>query len=152
MSKSTWLPGPLARLFGLEARSSASLVVDLQSNEGLSLLKSRLLALKDGEPFEGVKQRDGNNFPYLKGWTLRRRVPTALSGQHILVFFNGFVERAVVWVEPNGQPLLVPPSPNPEEEEEAEENAIDIVGEQFLAASFESDGKIYICRHMNSAW
>jgi hypothetical protein len=152
MRKSTWLPDSLARLFGLKAQSSSSLVVDLQSNEGLSLLKSRLLSLKEGESFEGVKQRDGNNFPYLKGWAFRRRVAAALSGQHILVFFNGSIERAVVWVEPDGDPLSVPSSPDPDKEEAAEENAIDLVGEQFLAASFEDDGKIYICRYMNPAW
>lgn len=128
------------------------MIVDLNDEAGLSLLKSRLRSLDNGESFEGVKQRDGNNFAYLRGWAFRRSATTALPGQHIFVFHNGFVERAVLWVDPGGQPLAVPPSVNPSADSESVENAIDLVGERFMPPFFKDDGRIYICRHMNPTW
>jgi hypothetical protein len=128
------------------------MVVDLGTEAGLNSLKARLLALAPEEAFEGVKQRDGNNFPYLKGWLYRRRVGTALPGQEILVFFNGHIERAVVWLEPGAPALAVPPAPNQTQNDPATENAIDLIGEEYLEAVFRDDGKVYICRHMSPAW
>ena len=146
------LPKAIARILRKEPTLRPSMFVDLQSEEGIRLLKTRLQDLQPSEQFEGVKQVNGNNYPYLKGWIFRRRVGSALPGQIVLIFFNGFIERAVVWLESGAPALRVPSAPAATQPDPAIENAIDLEGEQYFEPDFKGDGKIYTCRYMDPAW
>lgn len=51
--------------------------------------------------------RQPNNFVLMRDWEYRRKAALK-NGQHVLVFFNGYSEKAVAWVEPGGLPIMVP--------------------------------------------
>src|SRR5262245_24823449 len=101
-----WITTAIRRLLRKQHRSSPSLHVDTNNPADVARLKDRLLALKAGEIFEGVvpasfltRRSMPLGFPFMKGWSLRRQVVAAAPGQKILILFNGYAEKAIVWVE-----------------------------------------------------
>ena len=136
------LPGPARR---------ESMYLDLNDASELSQLKMRLEHLSVGEAFEGVKQRDGNNFPFMKVWTLRRLVAVLPAGQKVLVLFNGYTEKAIAWVEPGGDALAVPPPPADIGVWE-HDIAIDVSGERYDEKMVAPAGKIVVFRFKPPEW
>ena len=124
--------------------------IDLNEATQVSALKQRLLSMKAGQAFEGVKQCDGNNFSFMKGWEFRRFVETSKPNQHILVFFNGVAEKAVGWVDEGGSSIAVPP--RTADASQDLELAIDLSGEEYNEPTINPDGKIYVFRFMPKDW
>lgn len=97
--------------------------------------------------FEGVRQL--NNFVFMRDWEYRRKAALK-NGQHVLVFFNGYSEKAVAWVEPGGIPIMVPTLP-PGVDTNLD-RAIDLTGEDYKGDEITADGKIYVFRFKAAEW
>jgi hypothetical protein len=57
----------------------------------------------------GISLCDGSKI--LENWVFKRSLEPPCSGQHIYLFEDGDILRAVVWVEAGGQPIKIPPCP-----------------------------------------
>jgi hypothetical protein len=136
-----WILG----LFGATAAVAAP--VDLGETSSNQAVMNRLLLLKPGARFEGVRQP--NNFVFMRDWEYRRKAALK-NGQHVLVFFNGNSEKAVAWVEPGELPIMVPTLP-PEVDTNLD-RAIDLTGEEYKADEITGDGKIYVLRFKAAEW
>jgi len=136
------LPGPTRR---------ESMCLDLNDASEISQLKKRLESLSPDEAFEGVKERNGNNFPFMKGWTFRRQVAGLPPGQKVLVLFNGYTEKAVAWVEADGVALAVPPPPADVGVWE-HDIAIDVSGETYDEKTVAPAGKVVLFRFKPPEW
>jgi hypothetical protein len=112
-------------------------------------VRERLLQLAPGEMFEGVEISEGNGLRFMNGWHFRRAAKNAGPGQRILIFFNGYAEKAVVWVEDGGEPVQVPMLP---EHTDMPDFAIDLAGDVVTSTHVGADGKIYMFRFMANGW
>jgi len=140
----------LRRLLPAPARRK-SIYIDFNDANDLVQLKRRLEKLSPGEAFEGVKERNGNNFPFMKGWIFRRAVAGLPAGQKVLVLFNGYTEKAIAWVEPGGEALAVPPPPADVGIWE-HDVAIDISGERYDEKMVAPAGKVVVFRFKRPEW
>ena len=137
----SWILG----LFGATAAVAAP--VDLSETSANKAVIKKLLLLRPGARFEGVRQP--NNFVFMRDWEYRRKAALK-NGQHVLVFFNGYSEKAVAWVEPGGIPIMVPTLP-PDVDTNLD-RAIDLTGEDYKGDEITADGKIYVFRFMAADW
>lgn len=138
--------GTLLALFGLPAAANP-VPIEFSPASGYRPLMERLLQLQVGEKFEGF--RWPNNYVFMRDWKLVRLVQ-AETGQHILIFFNGHAEKAVVWLEPGSLPVPVPPLPS--DVDPSLDRAIDLLGEEYKPSEVVPDGKIYMFRFRPANW
>jgi hypothetical protein len=125
--------------------------LDLSDANELAQLKRRLEELSFGEAFEGVKQRDGNNFAFMKGWTRRRQVADLRPGQKVIILFNGYSEKAIAWVEAGGEALAVPLPPADVGVWE-HDIAIEVSGERYDEKTVAPAGKVVVFRFKPPEW
>jgi hypothetical protein len=69
-----------------------------------------------------------------------------------LILFNGYAEKAIAWVEPNGVDIVVPSVPTHAIASPALELAIDVTGEPYENRTVKADGKIVVFRYKPSEW
>lgn len=135
-------------LFGASTAAAAPAPIALGQPVAYQQIMTRLLSLQPGQKFEGVRQE--NNYVFLRNWEYRRKVANAQNGQQIHVFFNGYDEKAIAWVEPKGVPIPVPPAPA--DVAPGLDLAIDLAGNEVTTDVITADGKIYVFRFRDPNW
>jgi hypothetical protein len=140
------LIGCVLAVFGVAAQAAPA-PINLAEPASYLALVDRLLRLSPGIKFEGIRQP--NNSAFMRDWEYRRNV-AAQRGQHILVFFNGYTEKAIAWVDTGGIPIKVPNLPP--DVDPTLDRAIDLEGEEFKEPAITADGKIYMFRFKAPEW
>jgi hypothetical protein len=97
----------------------------------------------------GIMLCDGDKF--LSNWIFKESIHLPCLGQHIYIFEENYVLRAVIWIERNGKPLKVPPCPKNDCSNIAEPAHL-ISGDVLTSAEIDPDSGIIVIQYPTKEW
>ncbi|MCX5919695.1 MAG: hypothetical protein NTX30_23860 [Deltaproteobacteria bacterium] len=93
------------------AKCPASTLKDMLNFENPRVIKhlSEIENMEAGYREAGIILCDG--YKILSGWIFKESIHPPCTGQHVYIFEENHVLRAVIWVEKSGKAVRVPPCP-----------------------------------------
>lgn len=103
-----------------------------------------------GYQLKGIQLCDGSTI--LRNWIFKQSLHFTSCRQHIYIFQEKKAIRAVVWIEPDGQPVAIPPCTNGKRCDEMDEPAHGISGDVYTWKEVQPGDGVVLLLYPTEKW